>query len=45
MGAKFRFQDLKIRQSAIEITDELLEIADELEHKKLFRFAGQLKGA
>ena len=44
MGAKFRFQDLKIWQLAIEITDDLLDIADELE-KKLFRFADQLRGA
>lgn len=33
MGAKFRFQDLKIWQLAIEITDDLLDIADELERK------------
>ncbi|MEJ2614567.1 MAG: four helix bundle protein [Ignavibacteriaceae bacterium] len=45
MGVKFRFQDLKIWQLAIEITDDLLDIADELEKKKLFRFADQLRGA
>lgn len=45
MGAKFRFQDLKIWQLAIEITDDLLDIADELEKKKFFRFADQLRGA
>ena len=32
---KFRFQDLKIWQLAIEIADELFDIADELEKKKL----------
>jgi hypothetical protein len=29
--AKFRFQDLKIWQLAIEIADELFDIADEIE--------------
>jgi len=42
---KFRFQDLKIWQLAIEIADVLFDIADELEKKKLFRFAGQLRGS
>jgi hypothetical protein len=36
---KFRFQDLKIWQLAIEIADELFDIADVLEKKKLYRFA------
>ena len=30
---KFRFQDLKIWQLAIEIADELFDIADELEKR------------
>ncbi|NLT50695.1 MAG: four helix bundle protein [Ignavibacteria bacterium] len=42
---KFRFQDLQIWQFAMEITDELLIIADNLEEKKLYRFAEQLRGA
>ena len=42
---KFRFQDLQIWQTAIEISDELLIITDNLENKKLFRFAEQLRGA
>ena len=42
---KFRFQDLKIWQLAIEIADALFDIADELELKKLFRFAEQLWGS
>ncbi len=42
---KFRFQDLKIWQLAIEIADKLLDIADELEKKKLFRFAEQLRAS
>jgi len=31
---KFRFQDLKIWQLAIEIADELFDIADELEKRR-----------
>jgi four helix bundle protein len=42
---KFRFQDLKIWQLAIEIADELFDIADELERRRLYRFADQLRGA
>ena len=42
---KFRFQDLQIWQVAIENSDELLNIADELEKHKLFRFSEQLRGA
>ena len=42
---KFRFQDLKIWQLAIQIADELFDIADELEQKKLYRFAEQLRVA
>jgi len=42
---KFRFQDLKIWQLAIEIADELFDIADELDKKRLFRFAEQLRAA
>ena len=43
--AKFRFQDLEIWQMAIEIADELFNIADHLDKKRLYRFAGQLRGA
>jgi four helix bundle protein len=43
--AKFRFQDLKIWQLSIEIADQLFDIADELEKKRLYRFAEQLRGA
>ena len=43
--AKFRFQDLKIWQLAIEIANDLFDIADELEQRKLYRFAEQLRGA
>ena len=43
--AKFRFQDLKIWQLAIQIADELFDIADSLEDKRPYRFADQLRGA
>ena len=43
--AKFRFQDLKIWQSAIEIANELFDIADDLERKRLYRWAEQLRGS
>ena len=42
---KFRFQDLKIWQLAIQIADELFDLADELESKRLYRFAEQLRGS
>ena len=42
---KFRFQDLKIWQLSIQIDNELFDIADRLEEKRLFRFAEQLRGA
>jgi four helix bundle protein len=42
---KFRFQDLEIWKLAIQIADELFDIADELEKKKLYKFAEQLRGA
>ena len=43
--AKFRFQDLEIWKLAITIADQFFSIADELEKKKLYRFAEQLRGA
>lgn len=49
MGARsmalFRFQDLVIWKEAVAIAHELFDIADELEKRKLFRFAEQLRGA
>ena len=42
---RFRFQNLRIWQQSIDIADELFDIADELERKKLFRFAEQLRGS
>ena len=43
--SKFRFEDLEIWQNAIEIADKLLDLADDLEKKHLFRFAEQLRGS
>jgi len=43
--AKFRFQDLIIWQKSIDIGDKLLDIADELSKKNLYRFAEQLRGS
>jgi four helix bundle protein len=42
---KFRFQDLKIWQLAIHIANELFDVADGLEKKKLYRFAERIRGA
>jgi four helix bundle protein len=42
---KFRFQDLKIWQSAIEIANDLFDIADDLEKRKLYRWAEQLRAS
>jgi four helix bundle protein len=45
MMVKFRFQDLEIWQMAIEIANELFDIADELDKKRLYRVAEQLRAA
>ena len=42
--ANFRFEDLEIWKEAIRIAMELFDIADELEAKKLWRFADQTRG-
>lgn len=41
----FRFQDLEVWKKTIEIGDKLLDIADVLEKRKLYRFAEQIRGA
>lgn len=43
--AEFRFQDLKVWQLAIEIADELFDIADDLEKGRFFKFSDQLRAA
>lgn len=45
MERKFRFETLDIWHLAINIANELFLIADQLEGRKLFRFAEQLRGA
>lgn len=42
---QFRFQDMTIWQRAAEISDPLFDLADELEQRRLFRFAEQLRAA
>ena len=41
----FRFQNLEIWKKAIDIGGKLMDIADVLEKRKLFRFAEQVRGA
>lgn len=41
----FRFENLDIWKKSIEIAEKLFDIADELERKKLYKFAEQLRGA
>lgn len=45
MAVRFRFETMEIWQKAIRIGHCLLDIADELEERKLFRFADQMRGA
>ncbi len=44
MAKYFRFEDLEIWKEAILIASELFKIANELEAKKLWRFADQTRG-
>ena len=41
----FRFEELKIWKASIDIAERLFGIADELESKKLYKFAEQLRSA
>jgi len=41
----FRFQTLDIWQRSIEVAEDLFDFADELDRRKLFRFAEQLRDA
>ena len=43
--AQFRFEDMEIWHMAIEISDRLFDIADNLREQKRYRFAEQLDGA
>ena len=42
---KFRFMDLEIWQDAVGLAVRLLDLADNLEGRKLYRFADQLRGS
>jgi four helix bundle protein len=42
---KFRFRDLEIWQMAIDIADELFDVADKIEKKRYYRFSEQLRAA
>jgi four helix bundle protein len=42
--AKFRFEDLEIWKEVIAVAMIFFDIADELEQKKLWRFADQCRG-
>jgi len=42
--ARFRFQNLEIWQEAVQIALIFFDLADDLEQKKLFRFADQCRG-
>jgi hypothetical protein len=41
--SKFRFQDLRIWQLAIEIADELFDLADALDQKRLHHLLNNLE--
>ena len=43
--AHFRFEDLDIWKSSIKLTATLFDVAEDLEKKKHFRFAEQLRAA
>lgn len=45
MKKRFRFQDFEIWQRAIELADDLYDVADLIEEKKKFRMAEQLRAA
>ena len=41
----FRFEKLEVWQKAIEVTDKLYDLSDEIEEKKRYRWAEQLRSA
>jgi four helix bundle protein len=45
MSARFRFESLQIWQNAAELSLPLFRQADQLETRKLYRFAEQLRGS
>jgi len=45
MSKHFRFEDLKIWQKAVSITNRLFEISVELEKKGFYRYAEQIRAS
>jgi four helix bundle protein len=45
MKAVFRFEDFEIWKDGIQVTKSLLIVANDLEDRKLYRFAEQLRAA
>lgn len=45
MKVVFRFEDFEIWKDGIQVTKSLLAVSNDLENKKLFRFAEQLRAA
>jgi four helix bundle protein len=45
MKAVFRFEDFEIWKDGIQVTKSLLVVANDLEDRKLYRFAEQLRAA
>jgi len=45
MEKQFRFQDFDIWRNGVEVSGGLFKLADDLEGRKLFRFAEQMRGA
>jgi four helix bundle protein len=41
----FRFENLEIWKKSIEIAEKLFDVADNLDRKRLYKFAEQLRGA
>lgn len=43
--SQFRFEDLEVWRESIKLADELFDLADKANDKKLYRLAEQLRGA
>jgi four helix bundle protein len=41
----FRFEDFNVWKRTVELTDKLFDLADQIEERKRFRLAEQLRGA
>jgi four helix bundle protein len=45
MEKRFRFEDLEIWKLSAEIAGKLFDVADDMDQRRLFRFAEQIRGA